>query len=71
MGKKSLALVPTKHPGVQIGRRHYPSGSPFMNGPTWGKDVFIPLEWIMGGIERAGKCLLSIGLLFVSNIEVF
>ena len=51
----TLALVPTKHTGVQIGRRHYPIGSPFMNGPTWGKDVFIPLEWIIGGIERAGK----------------
>lgn len=51
----TLALVPTKHPGVHIGRRHYPIGSPFMNGPTWGKDVFIPLEWIIGGVERAGK----------------
>ncbi|QRN41807.1 MAG: acyl-CoA dehydrogenase [Neisseriaceae bacterium] len=58
-GKKdigiTLALVPTKHKGVNIGRRHYPIGSPFMNGPTWGSDVFIPIDWIIGGVERAGK----------------
>lgn len=51
----TLALVPTDHPGVDIGRRHLPCGNAFPNGPTWGKDVFIPLDWIIGGEERAGQ----------------
>jgi len=51
----TCALVPTEHEGVQIGRRHFPGGAAFMNGPTWGKDVFIPLEWIIGGKEYAGQ----------------
>lgn len=51
----TCALVPTEHEGVCIGRRHFPGGAVFMNGPTWGKDVFIPLEWIIGGREFAGQ----------------
>ncbi|MDN0082900.1 acyl-CoA dehydrogenase [Crenobacter sp. SG2305] len=51
----TCALVPTEHEGVQIGRRHFPGGAAFMNGPTWGKDVFIPLDWIIGGKEYAGQ----------------
>ncbi|OWY40530.1 acyl-CoA dehydrogenase [Xenophilus sp. AP218F] len=51
----TCALVPTEHEGVQIGRRHFPGGSAFMNGPTWGADVFIPLEWIIGGRDYAGQ----------------
>lgn len=51
----TCALVPTNLNGVQIGRRHYPGGAVFMNGPTWGKDVFIPLDYIIGGVEYAGK----------------
>ena len=51
----TCALVPTHHEGVQIGRRHWPSGSAFMNGPTWGADVFIPLDWIIGGVDYAGR----------------
>ncbi|AUH50771.1 acyl-CoA dehydrogenase [Chromobacterium sp. ATCC 53434] len=51
----TCALVPTEHIGVEIGRRHFPGGSVFMNGPTSGKDVFIPLEWIIGGREYAGQ----------------
>lgn len=51
----TVALIPTSHPGVEIGERHYPMGQAFMNGPTRGKDVFIPLEWIVGGQEYAGK----------------
>jgi len=50
----TCALIPAKHPGVQIGRRHYP-GSAFMNGPIFGKDVFIPIDWIIGGPAKAGK----------------
>jgi acyl-CoA dehydrogenase len=51
----TLALVPTGHPGVEIGRRHLPCGNAFPNGPTSGKDVFIPLDWIIGGKERVGQ----------------
>ena len=51
----TLALIPADHPGVEIGRRHLPSGSAFPNGPNWGKDVFIPLDWVIGGSERVGQ----------------
>jgi acyl-CoA dehydrogenase len=51
----TCALIPTEYAGVEIGRRHYPSGSCFMNGPTSGKDVFVPLDWIIGGVEYAGQ----------------
>lgn len=50
----SCALVPAQHPGVQIGLRHNP-GAPFMNGPVSGTDVFIPVDWLIGGIPMAGK----------------
>ncbi len=51
----TLALVPTNHQGVEIGRRHLPCGASFPNGPTTGKDVFVPLDWVIGGAERAGQ----------------
>lgn len=51
----TLALIPTGHPGVETGRRHLPSGAAFPNGPTRGRDVFIPMEWIIGGPDRAGQ----------------
>ena len=51
----TLALIPTDHPGVEIGRRHLPGGTGFPNGPTRGRDVFVPLDWIIGGEERAGQ----------------
>ncbi len=51
----SLALIPTDTPGVEIGRRHLPLGAAFMNGPNAGKDVFIPLEFLIGGQEMLGK----------------
>ncbi|MGN0935564.1 acyl-CoA dehydrogenase [Acinetobacter amyesii] len=50
----TCALLPASHDGVITGPRHNP-GSPFMNGTVEGKDVFIPLDWIIGGIENAGK----------------
>ncbi|TRW49469.1 acyl-CoA dehydrogenase [Aliidiomarina halalkaliphila] len=57
--KKSLgitcALIPTSHPGVKIGDRHWPLNQAFMNGTTSGTDVFIPLDWIIGGLDYAGK----------------
>ncbi|MCQ4250768.1 acyl-CoA dehydrogenase [Pseudomonas stutzeri] len=51
----SLALIPTDTAGVEIGRRHLPLGAAFMNGPNWGKDVFVPLEAIIGGRDMIGK----------------
>ncbi|MEL7022402.1 MAG: acyl-CoA dehydrogenase [Pseudomonadota bacterium] len=63
----TAALIPTKTPGVVHGRRHNPLNVPFQNGPTSGKDVFVPLDYIIGGPEMAGKGwkmlveLLSVG----------
>ena len=51
----TCALVPTDLEGVETGRRHIPSSTMFMNGPTTGKDVFIPLENIIGGQDYAGR----------------
>jgi acyl-CoA dehydrogenase len=51
----TLALIPATHPGVNIGRRHLPSGSAFPNGPNWGKDVFIPMDWVIGGDKMVGQ----------------
>lgn len=50
----TLCLIPTSHQGVEIGNRHNPLNMAFMNGPTRGKDVFIPMDWIIGGKEKAG-----------------
>jgi acyl-CoA dehydrogenase len=63
----TAALIPTDIEGVEIGRRHDPLSIAFMNGPTKGKDVFVPLDFIIGGPEMAGKGwkmlveLLSVG----------
>lgn len=51
----TVALVPTDLPGVTTGRRHLPSFQMFQNGPTEGKDVFIPLENVIGGEAQVGK----------------
>ncbi|HET6629474.1 MAG TPA: acyl-CoA dehydrogenase [Woeseiaceae bacterium] len=63
----TAALIPADTPGVEIGRRHLPLSTPFQNGPTSGKDVFVPLDYIIGGREMAGEGwkmlvqLLSVG----------
>jgi acyl-CoA dehydrogenase len=51
----TVALIPTKLPGVRIGERHNPLNVAFQNGPNWGKDVFIPLDYVIGGRERIGQ----------------
>ncbi|MCB1393307.1 acyl-CoA dehydrogenase [Nitrobacter sp.] len=51
----TVALVPTDLPGVSIGRRHLPAMQVFQNGPTWGKDVFVPLDYVIGGKEHLGQ----------------
>jgi len=51
----TVGLIPTDTPGVEFGRRHLPLTIPFQNGPTSGKDVFVPLDCIIGGTEMAGQ----------------
>ncbi len=51
----TLALIPTDTEGVEIGRRHFPLNAAFMNGPNSGKDVFIPMSYLIGGQERIGQ----------------
>jgi acyl-CoA dehydrogenase len=51
----TLALIPTNLPGVEIGTRHNPLNAAFMNGPTRGKDVFIPFDCLIGGTQYIGK----------------
>lgn len=51
----TVALIPAHMPGVTIGQRHNPLDVPFLNGPIQGKDVFVPLDWIIGGQARIGQ----------------
>src|SRR2546421_4818757 len=51
----TVALIPTDLPGVEIGNRHLPSMQVFQNGPNWGRDVFIPLDYVIGGQARLGQ----------------
>ena len=51
----TVALLPAKHPGVAIGARHLSTGTAFPIGPTAGKDVFIPLAWVLGGEAMVGQ----------------
>src|SRR6202008_1346178 len=51
----TCALIPRNTPGISIGRRHFPLNVPFQNGPIHGKDVFVPLDFIIGGPAPAGR----------------
>jgi acyl-CoA dehydrogenase len=51
----SCALIPTSHPGVVIGRRHMPLNAVFQNGPNSGRNVFIPMDWVIGGQPMLGR----------------
>lgn len=51
----TCALIPTNHEGVEIGDRHNPMNLAFMNGTTYGKDVFIPIDWVIGGPDYVGR----------------
>ena len=51
----SVALIPSHLDGVEIGRRHLPSMQVFQNGPNKGHDVFIPMDYVIGGQERLGQ----------------
>ncbi|MCG8427535.1 MAG: acyl-CoA dehydrogenase [Chromatiales bacterium] len=51
----TVALIPTDTPGIEIGNRHITLDIPFQNGPNCGRDVFIPLDWVIGGEEGIGR----------------
>lgn len=51
----TCALIPVPTPGMQIGRRHLPMNSAFMNGPIRGQDVFVPMDWVIGGEACVGQ----------------
>lgn len=51
----TCALIPRNTAGVSIGRRHFPLNVPFQNGPIQGENVFVPLEFIIGGPKMAGQ----------------
>ncbi|WP_312145177.1 acyl-CoA dehydrogenase [Brevundimonas sp.] len=51
----TCVLIPREHPGVEIGRRHWPLNAVFQNGPTSGDDVFVPMEMVIGGREQVGN----------------
>jgi acyl-CoA dehydrogenase len=51
----TVALIPSGTPGLRIGRRHFPLNIPFQNGPVEGRDVFVPLDAIVGGPGMAGQ----------------
>ena len=50
----TVALIPTNTKGIDIGDRHFTLNATFMNGPNWGKDVFIPMDYLIGGVDKAG-----------------
>jgi acyl-CoA dehydrogenase len=50
----TCALIPRNTAGVSIGRRHFPLNCAFLNGPIHGKDVFIPIDWVIGGVKMVG-----------------
>ena len=51
----TCALIPRGTAGISIGRRHFPLNVPFQNGPIQGHDVFVPLDFIIGGPSMAGS----------------
>jgi acyl-CoA dehydrogenase len=51
----TCALLPVPTPGMEIGHRHKPMDSAFMNGPVRGRDVFVPMDWVIGGQAQVGQ----------------
>ncbi len=51
----TCVLIPTDTDGVTIGTRHLPLNASFQNGPNWGKDVFVPMDWVIGGQDQIGN----------------
>ena len=50
----TCALIPKGTPGLITGDRHDPLGIPFMNGTVEGENMFVPIDYIIGGPEQAG-----------------
>jgi acyl-CoA dehydrogenase len=51
----TCALIPRAHPGLKIGRRHFPLNAVFMNGPIQSKEMFVPMEFVIGGQKEVGN----------------
>lgn len=51
----TCALIPSETKGLDIGNRHFPLNVPFQNGPIRGEDIFVPLDYIIGGPDMAGQ----------------
>ena len=51
----TCALIPSSTEGLDIGNRHFPLNIPFQNGPIRGNDIFVPLDFIIGGVKNAGQ----------------
>ena len=51
----TVVLMPTDTPGLEVGRRHWPSGLAFQNGPVRGQGAFVPIEQILGGPDQIGQ----------------
>lgn len=48
-------LIPRDTKNLEIGNRHMPAFQAFMNGTLRGKDIFVPIDSIIGGQKNAGK----------------
>ena len=51
----TCALLPRDTKGMEIGNRHFPLNVPFQNGPIRGQDIFVPLDYIIGGNKMIGQ----------------
>lgn len=50
----TCVLVSRDTPNLEIGNRHLPAELAFMNGTIRGKHIFVPIDSIIGGQEKAG-----------------
>lgn len=56
-GKEGITciLMHRDTPNLVIGPRHCPANQPFMNGIVRGKNLFVPISFIIGGQAQAGN----------------
>lgn len=56
-GKEGITclLIGRDTPNLEIGQRHLPASSPFMNGPIRGENILVPISAIIGGQSQAGS----------------
>jgi acyl-CoA dehydrogenase len=50
----TCVLIPHDAPNLEIGNRHLPAELAFMNGTIRGHNIFMPIDCIIGGQEKAG-----------------